>query len=99
MKTTKYFFVILAFLIYSNTYCQSETDENHNKIAGILNNYFDLEREAIHLHTNKTTFINNESIWYQGYIVNRKTNKPYFTTNLFVLLFDEKGKQLSEKLG
>lgn len=98
MKSFKYFFAILAFLISSLTYCQSETDENHNKIAGILNNYFDLEREAIHLHTNKTTFINNESIWYQGYIVNRKTNKPYFTTNLFVLLFDEKGKQLSEKL-
>lgn len=98
MNATKHFFAILAFLISFNVFCQNGTDENNNKIAGVLNNYFDLEREAIHLHTDKTTFLNNESIWYQGYIINRKTNKPYFTTNLFVLLFDEKGKQLSEKL-
>lgn len=98
MNSLRYLSTILAFLLFHTVFCQNETDDDNIKIAGVLNNYFDLEREAIHLHTDKTTFINNETIWYQGYVINRKTNKPYFTTNVFVLLLDEKGKQLSEKL-
>ena len=98
MSNPKYFFLFLAFLFSSSAFCQQALNENESKIATVLDNYFDLEREAIHLHLDKTTFINNESIWYQGYIINRKTNKPYFTTNVYVLLFDEMGKQLSEKL-
>ena len=98
MIRTKYLLLFLGFLFYRVSFCQTPTEENNTKIGTVLNNYFDLEREAIHLHIDKTTFINNESIWYQGYIINRKTEKPYFTTNVFVLLFDEKGNQLSEKL-
>jgi hypothetical protein len=98
MKTLRHLCTILAILFFDTVFCQSETDDNTDKIANVVTNYFDLEREAIHLHTDKTSFLNNETIWYQGYIINRKTNKPYFTTNIFVLLFDEKGVQLSEKL-
>ena len=94
----KYLFLLFAVLYSPFIYCQQLNDENVSKIAYVLENYFDLEREAIHLHIDKTTFINNETIWYQGYIINRKTNKPYFTTNVYVLLLDEKGNQLSEKL-
>lgn len=98
MKITKHFFAILAFTFSSAVYCQQDIDDPKSKIVSTLDNYFDLEREAIHLHLDKTTFINNEAIWYKGYIINRKTTKPFFTTNVYVLLFDEKGNQLSEKL-
>jgi hypothetical protein len=98
MNQTKYLLLFISFLFSSDLFCQNQTDENFIKIETILDNYFDLEREAIHLHLNKTTFINKETIWYQGYVVNRKTNMPYFTTNVFVVLFDEAGKQLSENL-
>jgi hypothetical protein len=64
----------------------------------VLDNYFKLDSEAIHIHVNKSTFLSEETIWYQGYIVTRKTNKPFYTSNVFVLLFDKNGKQLSEKL-
>ena len=97
MKNLRNLSIVLLCLSFNGVFCQTKTDDNAG-IETVLNNYFDLEREAIHLHTDKTTFLNNETIWYQGYIINRKTNKPYFTTNVFVLLFDEKGKQLSEKL-
>ena len=97
MNYPKYLF-LLSFLISSFAFSQNETNEEYSKIAGVLDNYFDLEREAIHLHLDKTTFMNTETIWYQGYIINRKTAKPYFTTNVFVVLYDEKGKQLSDKL-
>jgi hypothetical protein len=98
MKATKNYFVFIFCIFSSAIFCQQTTEESKSKIATILNNYFDLEREAIHLHLDKTTFINCEAIWYQGYIINRKTNMPYFTTNVYVLLWDEKGNQLSEKL-
>jgi hypothetical protein len=88
----------LAFLFSAIAFSQNAANENFTKISAVLDNYFDLEREAIHLHVDKTTFLNNETIWYQGYIINRKNSKPYFTTNVFVVLYDEKGKQLSEKL-
>ncbi len=98
MKATKNYFVFIFCIFSSAIFCQQTTEESKSKIATILNNYFDLEREAIHLHIDKTTFINCEAIWYQGYIINRKTSMPYFTTNVYVLLWDEKGNQLSEKL-
>jgi len=98
MKQLNYFFFLFFILVSNSLFSQIDTDENLAKIESILYNFFDLEREAIHLHLDKTTFLNNESIWYQGYVINRKTNKPYFTTNVFVMLLDENGKQISEKL-
>lgn len=89
-----YFIAILLFAQLSF----GQNDNQKDKIASVFENYFELEREAIHIHTNKTTYITNESIWYQGYIINRNTNKPYFTTNVFVLLLDEKGNKISEEL-
>lgn len=98
MSEPKNLFVLFIFLFSFPLFSQIQTDENYAKISAVLDNYFDLEREAIHLHLDKTTFLNNESIWYQGYIINRKNNKPYFTTNVLVVLYDENGKQHSEKL-
>jgi hypothetical protein len=98
MISQKSILLIILFITVTVVKCQNSTDETKLKIATTLENYFDLERESIHLHLDKTSFINNESIWYQGYIINRKTNKPYFTTNVFVVLYDEKGNQISEKL-
>lgn len=93
------YFAVITFLLCFNTVNgQKQNLSSKEKIAAVFEDYFDLEREAIHLHLNKTIFINNETIWFKGYVINRKTGKPFFTTNLFVLLFDEKGNQLSEQL-
>lgn len=78
---------------------QEANDKTVAQIATALENYFLLERENIHLHLNKTTFLSNEKIWLKGYVVNRKTNQPFFnTTNVFALLYDDKGHKLFEKL-
>ncbi|RTZ03048.1 hypothetical protein EKL98_12315 [Flavobacterium bomense] len=79
-------------------FSQNNEETVKSKIGVVLKNYFKLDREAIHIHVNKSTFLSEETIWYQGYIVTRKTTKPFYTSNVFVLLLDEKGKQLSEKL-
>lgn len=91
-------FLLSALLFQSKGECQTNDIDYKSKIATVVENYFDLEREAIHLHIDKTSFITQESIWYQGYIINRKTNKPFFTTNVFIVLYDQSGKALSEKL-
>ncbi len=91
-------FLLSALLFQSKGECQTNDIDYKSKIATVVENYFDLEREAIHLHIDKTSFITQESIWYQGYIINRKTNKPFFTTNVFIILYDQSGKALSEKL-
>lgn len=98
MNKTQLFCFLLFLATSKSVFGQIKTEAKESKIATVLGNYFDLEREAIHLHLDKSTFLNTETVWYQGYIINRKTNKPYFTTNVFVLLFDQTGKQLSEKL-
>src|SRR5205814_1249210 len=95
MKFFPYLFTLFAAQII---FCQTDPTENKAKISSVLENYFDLEREAIHLHTNKTTFLTNESVWYQGYIIDRKSNKPFFTSNVFVVLYSEKGNKISDKL-
>ncbi|MBP6558282.1 MAG: hypothetical protein KA213_07935, partial [Flavobacterium sp.] len=95
---SKNIFLLFILMISNIIYSQEAIDDNRSKIISALENYFFLEREAIHLHLDKTTFLTHEKIWYQGYIINRKTKKPFFTTNVFVVLYDEKGKQVSEKL-
>ncbi|RZK02801.1 MAG: hypothetical protein EOO46_18295, partial [Flavobacterium sp.] len=94
----KKYFSLIALLFCVCCYSQNNSEVSKAKIASVFENYFNLEREAIHLHLNKTIFLNNESIWFKGYIINRKNSKPFFTSNIFVLLLDENGKQISEQL-
>ena len=98
MIKQRHFFLLIFFLVSSAMLSQNNEETVKSKIGVVLENYFKLDREAIHVHVNKSTFLSEETIWYQGYIVTRKTTKPFYTSNVFVLLFDEKGKQLSEKL-
>ncbi|TDE02508.1 hypothetical protein [Flavobacterium sandaracinum] len=98
MTKPRHFFLLVTSLVSSVIFSQPNEETVKSKIGAVLENYFTLDREAIHIHVNKTTFLSEETIWYQGYIVNRKTTKPFYTSNVFVLLLDERGKQLSEKL-
>jgi len=55
--------------------------------------------ENIHLHLNKTTFIEGERLWFKAYVQNQKTQLPSFnTTNLHVAIYDENGKEIKRKL-
>jgi len=54
-----------------------------NSIGQVLvkkNEYFGLEREIIHIHTNKTFYIANETIWFKAYIVNNLNHTPFSVT-------------------
>lgn len=69
------------------------------EISSIVKNYYSLERENIHVHFSKTTFITNESIWFKGYVYYSKKNTPFFTTtNIFAVLKNAENKTLDTKL-
>lgn len=96
MKNNYFFYLFL--LIYGVSFSQEKEFNNKAKIVTILEDYFSLERETIHLHLNKTVFLTDEDIWFGGYIINRKKSLPHFSSNIFIVFYDENGTQISEQL-
>ena len=85
---------ILAFLL-TYTFCFSQEKSAVNAYV----DYFNLPRETLFLHTNKTTFLPGEEIWFKAYAYDRKsqlTSKA--TTNIRLGIFDKDGKQVDQKL-
>ncbi|AXT19616.1 hypothetical protein D7030_09880 [Flavobacteriaceae bacterium AU392] len=61
--------------------------------------YFELPRESVYLHLNKSDYVFGEDIWFKGYIYDRKNNKPTIkTSNIYVGLYDESGNQIKNDL-
>ncbi|WP_350292290.1 hypothetical protein [uncultured Croceitalea sp.] len=61
--------------------------------------YFELPRESIYLHLNKDKYVKGESLWFKGYVYNRKSHKPFVTTtNVYLGIYDSLGLQKSKYL-
>ena len=89
---------ILAFCILISLPIYGQ-ENKVQEISSIVKNYYSLERENIHVHFSKTTFITNESIWFKGYVYYSKKNTPFFTTtNIFAVLKNAENKTLDSKL-
>ncbi|SHI94960.1 hypothetical protein [Aquimarina spongiae] len=57
--------------------------------------YFNIPRETLYLHVNKSTYITGEEIWFKGYAYDQKNNLPSLnTTNFEVEIFDEQGNEV-----
>lgn len=95
LKSVPKLFLVLLLSIKSysqSTNLKKEIDKN-------LNEYFALERESIHLHLNKQTYLSEENIWFKGYVFNKKMLKPFFnTTNVYVVLYNQEGVLIDKKL-
>ena len=88
--------LLIISLAYSN---YSHSQVNKEKIAKVLNDYFHLDRENIHVHLDKSIFLTNEQIWFKGYVFHRKLNMPFFaTTNVYANLIDSEGKIIDTQL-
>ena len=98
MKSQVYKILFLIFCGINITTAQNNEVTN-SKIVKCFSDYYELERENIHLQLNKTVFLNNEKIWFKGYVYNRKKELPFYdTTNIFVVLYDNEGNQVDFKL-
>ncbi|WP_264549025.1 hypothetical protein [Flavobacterium sp. N2820] len=92
----KKYFLITILLLSIQSFSQNL---NKSKIDETLINYFKLDRENIFLHLNKSNYLTNETIWFKGYIIEKKESKLNFeTTNVYVSLLDENGLEISNHL-
>ena len=85
--------LILGFLMCSIGFSQEKT------AADAYVEYFKVPRESLFMHTNKTSFLPGEEIWFKVYAYDRKsqlTSKA--TSNIHLGLFDKDGKQIDQKL-
>lgn len=88
---------IFCILFFATSY--SQTNENTQKIKVSLENYFQKEREIIHVHFNKTTYLNNETIGLKGYVLNKNAGTPnVFSTNIQLVVYNEKKEIVQKQL-
>lgn len=91
----KYYHCFCTLLLFSVTTLAQTTN-----ISDRYQEYFQAsEDEAIFLHLNKTSYLAGEEIWFKSYIFNKRNEEiSEVSTNLYVGLYDEDGKQVSKKL-
>jgi hypothetical protein len=89
---------LLLFIFFiQNTF--SQTVEKNVILDEKVKDYFNLTRENIHLHFNKETYINNETIWFKGYVIDKASGILNIeTTNVYVSLLDKEKKVIGTKL-
>ena len=89
-------FLIITLFFYLQLFSQNL---DKNKIDETLINYYKLDRENIFLHLNKSVYLTNETIWFKGYIIEKKESKLNFeTTNVYVSILDENNLEISNQL-
>ena len=56
-------------------------------------------KEQVYIHFNKSCYLPGEEIWFKAYVINPATGllNPY-TRNLYVELYNEKGKLIGSKI-
>ncbi|WP_435623502.1 hypothetical protein [Flagellimonas sp.] len=97
MKPVRYC-SLLSFLFFFNFNLDAQKPETI-QLKGTYESRFRHYRESVHLHVNKTTFIQGDEIWWTAYAYNKKSNLPSNPTkNLYCGLYDSNGKQVIEDL-
>lgn len=93
-KLFSLFVFLFTGIIFSQTPIHS-----FERIKEAQSNFFQLDRENIFLHLNKTKFVPQEGVWFTAYSYSSKNLLPHsLTTNLQVKLFDESGKEVASKV-
>jgi hypothetical protein len=90
-------FTLTLFAVFFSTFLAFSQDAKKAEDAYL--EYFKLPRETLYLHTNKTTYLSQEDIWFKTYAFDRKnelTSKT--TTNIYLGLYDSNGVQIDKKL-
>lgn len=97
------FRLLLCFLCFYSVAVTPQTptapSSDKDAITTAFENYFSTDRENIHVQLDKNIFMTNETIWFKGYVYNKKLGLPFYsTTNVYVQLMDESGNILTRQL-
>ena len=77
----------------------SQNENLQQKITTSLNNYFEIDRENIHVQFNKTIFLNDEDISFKGYVFSKFFNLPnIYTTNVQLVIYNEQNTIVEKQL-
>jgi hypothetical protein len=91
-------FCTLWCLVFFSAFSQQDFNPVQQKIATSLGDYFKLDRENIHLHLNKNTYLNNEQIRFKGYLIEKKYKPTLASSNIYVSIMDANGQKISSFL-
>ncbi len=73
--------------------------QSNTSIKDSYESYFELPRESIFLHLNKSTYVVGEELWFSAYAYDRKYGLPFTqSTNLHVALYNEQGYPIEDRL-
>lgn len=88
------------FLYCSINYAQVKPVlTNSQKVISLLDNYFKLDREFIHVQFNKKAYVTNEIIGFKGYILSKNSESPNVnTTNINLVVYDSDNKVVKKQL-
>ena len=90
---------IFYLLLLSAVLCSELLAQSNSSIKESYESYFELPRESVFLHLNKSTYVVGEELWFSAYAYDRKSALPFTqTTNLHVVLYNEQGKPLEDRL-
>ncbi|PRX56334.1 hypothetical protein [Flagellimonas meridianipacifica] len=97
MKTVRYC-PLLSFLFFFTFNIDAQKQES-SRLKEMYGSRFQHYRESIHLHLNKTTFIQGDEIWWTAYAYHKKSNQPSNPTkNLYCTLYNSRGEQVAKDL-
>jgi hypothetical protein len=93
------FFPALFFLLSSILFAQSTPNNIGNTVIDSYKSYFELPRETLFTHLNKTTFIVGENMWFKTYARDRHFDAvSKSTTNINVGIYNDRGKLIKKDL-
>lgn len=88
-------------IIFSLFFFQSNSQNSNSQkaIANCLENYFQYDREMIHVQFNKNKYVNNEDIAFKGYICSKNnTLLAENTTNIQLIIYDSQRQIIQKQL-
>jgi hypothetical protein len=97
MKIKSYIF---SFLCCTISFAQVKTiNPNAQKIINLLDTYFNLDREYIHVQFNKQKYVSNEIIGFKGYVYSKnKEAANTNTTNVNLVIYDSNNEIVKKQL-
>lgn len=88
--------IICSLLFFQSN---SQTIDNKKLIENCLENYFQFDRENIHVQFNKNRYVNNEDIAFKGYIISKNnTILAENTTNIQLIVYNDQRQIIQKKL-
>lgn len=91
----RYLFLLLNLSVLVGQNLESPIEDTKEK----LESYFQLPREQLYMHLNKSTFIKGETLWFKTYAYDLQNKKPSLaTTNIEVGIYDGSGTLVKKQL-